>query len=204
MEPNEIVQFLIETEEAPPARLLFESSVHLPARGGKWVVSFRDETGRQVWRTSGTRKRSAALALGQRWEQEAKRKRAAQGAAPRKPTIRVRPGSPEHEAGLFSQAEVAAILKISERTVREDERRAFDKLRRHPGLRDFWRQWLVGEVEEAASQALANWVLSRAEIATVYALAKTPVERRALRKLLALTGCGRVSTRASGTDAEST
>jgi hypothetical protein len=103
----------------------------------------------------------------------------------------------------LSQAEVAAFLHISERAVREIERRAFDKLRRHPGLRDFWRQWLVGEVEEAASQALADWVLSRAEINAVCALAQTPAERQALRKLLALTGCERVSTSASGTDAES-
>jgi hypothetical protein len=200
---HDIVEILIQADGPVSARRLVEVSVHLPNRGTRWIASFRDGTGRQVWRTTRMRDRSAALALGQRWEQEAKRKRAAQGAAPRKPTIRVRPGSAEHEAGLLSQAEVAAFLHISERAVREIERRAFDKLRRHPGLRDFWRQWLVGEVEEAASQALADWVLSRAEINAVCALAQTPAERQALRKLLALTGCERVSTSASGTDAES-
>ena len=203
MRPHDIVEDLIRADGPVSARRLVEVSLHLPNRGTKWIASFRDETGRQVWRTTGMRERSAALARGQQWEQEARRKRAAQGAAPRKPTIRVRPGSAEHEAGLFSQAEVGAILKISERTVRAIVQRAFYKLRRHPGLRDFWREWLVGEVEEAASQALAGWVLTRAEIAAVYALAGTPTERQALRKLLALTGCGRVSTSASDTDAES-
>jgi hypothetical protein len=185
--PNEIVEALIEAQWPVSARRLVEASVHLPRRGSRWVAAFRDETGRQVWRTTGLRDRPLALALAKEWETKARRKRAAQGAAPAKPTIRVRPGSGERELGLLSQREVAIILRISERAVREIERRAFDKLRRHPALKDFWREWTAGDIKEADSDGPANWALSRTEIAAVYALAWTPAERRALRKLFAST-----------------
>jgi DNA-binding CsgD family transcriptional regulator len=186
MGPKEIVEILIETDGPVDARSLVEVSVHLPARGSRWVAAFRDETGRQVWRTTGLRDREPALVLAKRWEGEAKRRQAAQPAVPPRLTIRVRPGSAEKEQGCLSQREVAAILRISERAVREIERRAFDKLRRHPALRDSWREWLTGEIEEAASQVLADWTLSRAEITAVNGLARTSEERQALRKLLAL------------------
>ncbi len=127
------------------------------------------------------------MAKAKEWEQAAKRKRAAQGAVPCKPTIRVRPGSAEKEMGFLSQEEVATILRISTRSVREIERRAFDKLRRHPDLKDFWREWVTGEIKETALSVLRNWVLSQAEISSVYALAGTPEEHQALRKLSALT-----------------
>jgi hypothetical protein len=187
MGPRDIVEILIQAHGPVCARRLVEVSVHLPSRGTRWIAAFRDATGRRVWRTTGMRDRKAALALGQQWEQEEKHKRAAQGALPRKPTVRVRRGSAEYEVGLLSQVEVAAFMHISERAVRDIERRAFDKIRRHPGLRAFWSEWLTGEVEEAASQALADWALTRAEIDAVYALARTPEERQALSKLLALT-----------------
>jgi len=84
----------------------------------------------------------------------------------------------------------AAILRISERAVREIERRAFDKLRRHPALQNLWSEWQTGEIKEAALPVSKHWMLSRAEVAAVYALAGTTVERQALRKLLALTQGG--------------
>jgi hypothetical protein len=186
MGPRELVQVLIETDSPASSRALIEVSVHLPNRGTRWIAAYRDATGRRVWRTTGMRNRKAALTLGQRWEQAAKQKRLGQGALPRKPTIRVRRGSAEHEVGLLSQAEVAAFMHITQRAVRDIERRAFDKIRRHPGLREFWNEWSTGKVEEAASQDLADWALTRAEIAAVYALARTAEERQALRKLLAL------------------
>lgn len=101
--------------------------------------------------------------------------------------MRVRPGSGERELGLLTQKEVAAILRISERAVRQIEIRALQKLRLHPTLRAFWREWETGEIEEAAFRGSGQWALSRAEIAAVYALARTPEERQALRKLFALT-----------------
>jgi Sigma-70, region 4 len=71
----------------------------------------------------------------------AKRERASQGALPRRPTIRVRPGSAERELGLLTQKEVAAIMGVSERAVRAIERRAPGKLRNHPKLRPFWVEY---------------------------------------------------------------
>jgi hypothetical protein len=185
MKLKHMVEVLIQDDRLC-ARDLVEASVHKPCRGTRWVASFRDESGRQVWRSTGERDRARALFLAQQWEVAAKRKRETQGAQPRKPTIRVRAGSAEHEAGLLSQAEVAALLHLSERAVREIERRAFDKLRRHPALRDFWREWLAGEVQEAARQVLPDWALSRTEIDAVYALVQTRAERQAARKLIAL------------------
>jgi hypothetical protein len=185
--PKEIVEILIETVGPVCARHLVEVSVHLPRRGSRWVASFRDETGRQVWRTTGLRDREPALVLARRWEGEAKRRQAAQPAAPTRLTIRVRPGSVEKGLGGFSQQEVAAIMRISRRTVREIERRALAKLRSHPALQDFWREWTTGQIKETALRVSKQWTLSRVEVAAVYALARTTVERQALRKLLALT-----------------
>jgi hypothetical protein len=147
----------------------------------RWVAAFRDANGRQVWRSTGLRDREPALALARRWEGEAKRRRAVQPAAPPKLTIRVRPGST-----CLSQKEVAAILKISERAVRQIEKTAIEKLRRHPVLRGIWREWETGEMKEATSRGSSQWALSRAEIAAVYALARTPFEQGALKKLLRL------------------
>ena len=190
MEPHNIVEILIESDGPVSARRLIEVSVHLPNRGTKWVAAFRDETGRQVWRTTGLRDREPALALAKEWEADVKRKRAAQGAVPPRLTIRVRPGSAEKERGCLSQKEVAAILGMSERAVRDVEIRAFEKLRRHPALRDFWREWTTGDIKETALRPARQWVLSRAEIVAVNGLAQTPIERQALRKLLALTQGG--------------
>ena len=69
----------------------------------------------------------------------------------------------------------------------ETERRAFEKLRCHPALREFWSEWATGEIQEAGLGDSADWALTRAEIAAVYALARTPEERQALRTLLART-----------------
>jgi hypothetical protein len=181
VKPNELVEILIQSDGPVCARALIEVSVHLPSRATRWVAAFRDETGRKVWRSTGLREREPALALAKEWEADAKRKRAAQGAAPPRLTIRVRPGST-----CLSQKEVAAILRISERAVRQIEKTAIEKLRRHPVLKGIWREWETGELKEAMSRAASPWQLSRAEIVAVYALALTPVERRALQKLLAL------------------
>jgi hypothetical protein len=190
MRPERIVEILIETNGPVCVRSLIEASAHLPRRGTRWVAAYRDENGRPVWRGTGARDKKTAMAKAIHWEQEARRKREAKAALPRKPSIRVRPGSAERELGLLSQREVATALRISTRAVREIERKAFDKIRRHPALRDLWREWLTGEVEETVTQDPSQWRLSRAEIAAVYALAKTPAEQQVLRKVLALTQGG--------------
>jgi hypothetical protein len=152
----------------------------------KWVASFRDETGRQIWRSTGLADHGSALAVAQAWEQRAERQRAAQPRAPGKAAIRVRPGSSERAAGMLSQGEVAAIMGISVRGVRRIERRALEKLRRHPALKDFWREWIGGDIKEAGLEDWLLW-LGGAEIAALYALARTPEEWNALRKLFMLT-----------------
>ena len=160
---------------------------------GLWTLDFglfRDANGRQVWRGTGLRERESALVLAKEWEADAKRKRAEQGAVRPKVTIRVRPSSAERQQGCLTQAEVAAILRISERAVREIERRAIDKLRRHPDLKNFWREWQTGRVAEALSRTASDYALGRSEIAAVYALALTPVERQALQKFVT----GRIKT----------
>jgi hypothetical protein len=184
MRPSDVVEILIAADEPLCARDLIEASVHLPRRSSRYVAAFRDENGRPVWRTTGLRQRGPALALAKRWEAEAKRKRAAQPAGPRKPTIRVRRASGERELGLRSQEEVALAMKISTRAVREIERRAFEKIRQQ--LKQFWNEFTSGDIKEAALSPSNGCVVSRAEIAAVYALAQTPAERHALTKLLNL------------------
>ena len=186
MEPKRIVEILLQTSGPVSASRLVEVSVHLPSRGTKWIASFRDERGRHIWRSTGLRDRKAALAQARRWESEAKRKLSIKGAVPTRLTICVRPGSAEKQLGGFSQQEVAAIMRISRRTARELERSALAKLRNHPALQDLWREWQLGEITETTSQTSRQWRLTRAEVAAVYALAETPIERQALRKLLAL------------------
>ena len=83
--------------------------------------------------------------------------------------------------GLLTQQEVAQLLKISTRCVRQVERRAFKKLRNHPTLRRLWQEWTGGtspSVEEAAND------LSREEVVALASLARTPEERSVLLKVL--------------------
>src|SRR5437870_5709247 len=171
-----IVDYLLHAD-------LAEAAVRRPPRSRRWVAVYTGvEPGKQVWRSTGLTGRSAALALARRWEAQARIQRAASGALTRKPTIRVRHGSAEAASGLLNQEEVAALLGISVRAVREIERRAFEKLRRHPALHRFWREYATGNVEESAGCQ----DLSRFEINALFRLARTALERRALRKVLAV------------------
>jgi len=171
-----IVEYLLDRE-------LVEATVRLPPRGTRWIAVYTGvEPGKQVWRSTRLTDRAAAMAQAREWEVNARRDRAAYRNLPRKPSMRVWRGSAEAAAGLLTQAEVAAVLGISVRAVREIERRAFAKLRRHPALRRFWREYLTGNVEESARCQ----DLSRSEINALFRLARTALERRALRKLLAV------------------
>jgi hypothetical protein len=186
---EELVRILLEADG--PLRiypLINEASVHLPRRGTRWVAAFQDENGRQVWKSTGQRVRAAAQAIADELEAAAKRKRFALGGAPKKPVIRVRRGSGERALGPFTQAETAAIMRISERSVRQLQRSALTKLRNHPALKEFWREWQSGQVSEAVIPTSTGWVLSAAEIEALLALARTPIEKHAIRKLIALTG----------------
>ncbi len=186
MTASQLVEILLEPN-APKAGSIVEASVHPPHRGKVWRASFRDETGRPRWRSTGTTDRKAALALAKQWEEEARRMRGAGSHAPQKALIRVMGGSANADAGLFTQREVALLMRISERAVRNIERRAIEKLRRNPVLRRLWREWSRGEIEEA-SVSPNDWNLTHAEVAAVYGLAQTPAERQVIQKIMALVG----------------
>jgi len=187
MQPDDIIEILLQSDVPVDLEsLIDEASVHLPRRSTRWVAAFRDSTGRRAWRTTGFRDRTSALALANEWESRARRGEAVQPPSPGKAAIRVRPGSAERGVGMLSQAEVAIIMGISERAVRQIEQRAIEKLRRHPALRDFWREYTTGDVKEAALPTRSWSELTRAEVAALYGLARTSEERLAIRKMLDL------------------
>jgi hypothetical protein len=187
MTAERVVELLLDLDSfACHETLVHEASVHLPRRGKVWVATFTGEAGEQVWKSTGQRDRAAALRLAKEWEREARAKRAAAGPPPRKWTVRVRPGSPERQGGLLSQTEVAALLKISERAVRSLEVRALRKLRNHPALRQFWREWQGRDIDEGAPSTACQ--LSRAEEEAILALAQTPFERHVVVKVLGIAG----------------
>jgi hypothetical protein len=150
MTAERIVDCLLDLDSAACLEaLLGEASVHLPRRGKVWVAAFRDEHGEPRWRSTGLADRKAAQAIADEMEAAARRKRAELGIQTRSKT-RVRAGSGEHALGQLTQREVAVILKISERAVRQIERRAIEKLRNHPLLKQVWREWQGREIEEDA------------------------------------------------------
>jgi hypothetical protein len=107
---------------------LLEASVRRPTRGRVYVATFTGpEAGRQVWRSTRLTGREQALAVAKEWEIQARQQRQALGAVSGKPTIRVRH---KHrvsgvESGPLTQREVALLLGLSERGVREIERVTF-------------------------------------------------------------------------------
>ena len=96
------------------------------------------------------------------------------------PLVQTPRGRSQSGPGL-TQREVALIMRISERAVRDIERRAIDKLRNHPAVRAIWRE-LVGE----SVTSTVDLELTDAEVAAVYDLAWTPDEQRALDKLITI------------------
>jgi hypothetical protein len=116
-----------------------------------------------------------AESLGRRWEADSIRKRRVRwkaGQLPATPTGRL----PD-----LTQAEVAAVLGLSVRAVRSIENRAFRKLRNHLVLRQFW-----SEFESASKLVLVPEPdrLTGEELAALFGLLQTPVERQALLKVI--------------------
>jgi len=71
MSIEELLRILLEAEgPICIARLIDEASVHRPRRGSLWVASYRDETGKQVWKSTGERDRAAAQAIADQLEAE--------------------------------------------------------------------------------------------------------------------------------------
>ncbi len=171
------MEYLLDEDELPAE--LAEASVHLPPRSHVWVATFqRPEPGKQVCRSTGSTDRLQALLVARKWEGEARRQRAA-WRGPRKPSIRI---GPSDTTGGFSQREVALLMKMSIRGVREIERRAFAKIRNHPKTKEIWRQYLAGELDEEAHPP----PLTQEEIDALLALAHTPEKQAVIKKVIRL------------------
>jgi DNA-binding XRE family transcriptional regulator len=128
--PETVVTILLEE----PLPSLAEATVRLPPRSTRWVAVFTgDEPGRQIARSTGLTNKAEALALALKWESEARERRAGLSAL-RKTRIRVPP------PGGLTQAQVAALLQISPRTVRAIEKRALRKLRNNPTTHALWAE----------------------------------------------------------------
>jgi len=175
-----IVRFLLD-ESPLTAALVSEASVHRPTRSRVWVATFTGPTGGQTWRSTGLTDRNQALLLAKRWEAEARVQRVAAGRTAAKPTLRVSRKEPG-TGGPLTQKEVALLLNMSERGVREVERRAFQKLFNHPLLRQAWREYLAGELDED------QWNLTPEEIYALFKLARTAEEWLLLKKVARIIG----------------
>jgi hypothetical protein len=167
--PALVVAQLLELHLGP----ITEATVRLPPRSRRWLAIFTGPDGRQIARSTGLTNREQALVLARSWEASARIKR----------IRRTRPPIPLRNAGLLTQAQVGAILRISERAVREIEKRAIAKLRRHPLLRQIWTEFSAHhpDLEESI-------VLTPGEVTALLALAQTPFEIQAIKAVLGVLG----------------
>jgi hypothetical protein len=170
-------------EEPLAGRSMVEASVHRSKRSRVWLAAFTGPSGGRIWKSTGTADRGQALALAKRWEAHARAQRLRSGRGPAKPFVRVVRSELGTGAPGLTQREIGLLLNLSERSVREIERRAFRKLRAHPALRQVWQQFLSGELGEDYWSSL-----SQAEEAALLRLARTMEERRVVRKVLRLVG----------------
>ena len=86
----------------------------------------------------------------------------------------------QHPRHLLDAKGGRQLLGMSERGVREVERRAFQKLRNHPLLRQVWQQYLAGELDEHQP------VLSSEEIEALLNVARTSEELALIQKVVRL------------------
>jgi hypothetical protein len=168
---------LIQDEVESP---LYEASVHRPLRSRVWVATYTGPTGGQVWRSTGLTDRDQALLLARDWEAQARAQREKLTRRRIKPVLRVRRSEPGPGRGTLTQKEVARLLNMSERGVREIEHRALQKLRSHPLLKQVWQQYLGGDLDEAQN------LFTPDEIEALFSVALTPVERVLIQKLVRL------------------
>ena len=177
MKPTQIVSELLAGNDWA-RQLTGEASVHRPPRGRIWVASFTGAE-RQEWRSTGTADQAVALARAREFEAAARVQKANSDPAAERPTRSIRQLAGRYHRGL-TQREVGLLLGVSERAVRAIEKRALQKLARHPKLQEIWRQFLAGELTEQAQP------LSAPEINALLGLTRSRAERAALRKALEL------------------
>jgi hypothetical protein len=173
-----IVRFLLDESTATDA-LVCEASVHRAKRSRICVASFTGPAGGQVWRSTGLVNRAKALLLAKRWEAEARAQRVAAGRTRAKPPLRAGRSVPA-ALGPLTQREIALLLNMTERAVRLVERRALQKLFEHPALRQIWRRYLAGELDEHQGNLTAE------EIRVLYNLARNAQEWLVLQKVTRL------------------
>jgi DNA-directed RNA polymerase sigma subunit (sigma70/sigma32) len=159
-----------------------EASVHRSKRSKVWNAVFSAPAGGQTSRTTGLINRDQALLVAKRWEAEARAQRTKLGGTAKRTILRVRRSANSTGFGPLTQKEVGMLLNLSERSVREIERRAFRKIRDHPLMRGIWQDYLSGELDEHQP------TLSQEEIEALFHVARTPEERHLLQKVLRLIG----------------
>lgn len=174
MTPSHIVGILLE-EEDWVAQVLGEASVHLPHRGNVWVAAFTGVHGQQ-WKSTGTTDRTLALAMAKEFEAAARAERMKLGSSGKK-RIRLSPGN---TGGGLTQREVALVMGLSERAIREIEKRALRKLAQNPTVQELWRSNVAEELTEPGHR------LSRPEMEALLGLIRTRAELQALLKVLAI------------------
>jgi len=173
MSPLEIVKTLLERDQEP----VDEATVRRPNRGSRYLAVYTGvEPGTQVARSTGLTDERAARDLARKWEVQAREERVrrkAEGTLGREFQSR--------QNASLTQAEIAAILGLSERAVRTIEKRALIKLRRHPLLRAIWAEHMGSPPVEEDS-----FDLTPQDIAALFGLARSPIERHAILKVLIL------------------
>jgi len=174
-----IVNFLLE-EKPQNVALVIEASLHRSARSRVWNAVFTGPGGGQVSRSTGLTDRDQALLIARKWEAKARAERARLGTTSRKPILRAGQSRSAAGVSMLTQQEVAQLLHMSERGVREVERRAFRKIRNHPLMRQIWQKYLSGELDEHQP------TLTQDEIEAVFHVARTPEEWSFLLKVLRL------------------
>ncbi len=168
-----IVRILLQVDGEWSVQQLIEASIHLPARGHKWIAG--------------------------RWEREARAERKARRLGPQPASQRVArretdppSDSPGGTSGLLSQLEVATILRISERATRQAEKSALAKLRANPIIRQLIREYFGRDIGETLGGVNEHAeVLNASDIEALLGLAQTTFERRVIKRLLRLIGAGR-------------
>jgi hypothetical protein len=169
---------IIERVVASQPATLPEATIRRPPRSGVFVAIFTGpEPGQQIAKSTGLKDYKAAMALAKQWEEEARRAREARKAE------RQGSGSRRGMACGLSQAEVGALMDISERGVRAIERRAIAKLKRHPMIRAIWKEYTESRLSVTDEPAAGT--LTSEEGAALLRLARTAFEFRTLQKILA-------------------
>ncbi len=176
---NQVIKELLE--DGPLTRMpLLEATVHRSRGSRIFVATFTGPQGGQVWRTTGSTDYELAMKKAKTWEARARRQRTSLGRTATQPRTRVSRPATAGGRGPLTQQQVARVLRMSVRAVRETERRAFWKLRNHPELKQLWQRYVYGDLDEAC------WVLTPTEIEALFDVARTSDELLLIEKILGI------------------